>query len=146
MLGVLKNFLRATLFVAVTSSAYGVSDRELVAAVLVLEAAQDGAPGFQAVASVARNRASRAGKPLTHVLTQPKQFSALNGLGKAAAVARARRDRTWPLALTFADLALAGRLQDTTRGATHYHVRTIRPYWSKKMTRTTSIGGHIFYR
>ncbi|CUH76572.1 cell wall hydrolase [Tropicibacter naphthalenivorans] len=33
-----------------------------------------------------------------------------------------------------------------TQGATHYHTTAVRPKWSKKYTKTTKIGVHVFYR
>lgn len=33
-----------------------------------------------------------------------------------------------------------------TQGATHFHVRGVRPSWSKRFSRTASIGAHFFYR
>ena len=33
-----------------------------------------------------------------------------------------------------------------TLGATHYHATSVRPSWSRKLTRTAKYGSHIFYR
>ena len=33
-----------------------------------------------------------------------------------------------------------------TNGAIYFHTRAIRPGWSRRMARTTTIGHHIFYR
>lgn len=33
-----------------------------------------------------------------------------------------------------------------TEGATHFHVKGVRPSWSKRFSRTASIGAHFFYR
>ena len=45
-----------------------------------------------------------------------------------------------------AALMLAGRPRTVTDGATYFHTRSVRPGWAGKMTRTTSIGHHYFYR
>ena len=33
-----------------------------------------------------------------------------------------------------------------TNGATFYHTKAVRPRWSRKFNRTTTIGVHHFYR
>lgn len=45
-----------------------------------------------------------------------------------------------------AALMMAGRPRTTTDGATHFHARYVSPRWARKMSRTASIGQHIFYR
>lgn len=37
-------------------------------------------------------------------------------------------------------------INDNTNGAKFYHATYVRPAWSHRMTRTTRIGSHIFYR
>ncbi len=41
---------------------------------------------------------------------------------------------------------LAGRPRTVTDGATYFHTRSVRPDWSRRMTRTAAIGHHLFYR
>jgi spore germination cell wall hydrolase CwlJ-like protein len=45
-----------------------------------------------------------------------------------------------------AKLMLAGAPRPLTSGATYYHTKAVRPNWSRKFTRTTTIGVHHFYR
>ncbi|UYV38474.1 cell wall hydrolase [Rhodobacteraceae bacterium D3-12] len=45
-----------------------------------------------------------------------------------------------------AKLMLKGAPRPLTRGATYYHTKAVRPKWSRKFTRTTTIGVHHFYR
>lgn len=45
-----------------------------------------------------------------------------------------------------AALMLAGRDRTITAGATHFHTRAVRPGWAGRMTRTATIGHHLFYR
>jgi spore germination cell wall hydrolase CwlJ-like protein len=33
-----------------------------------------------------------------------------------------------------------------TDGATHFHNTSVRPGWSRNLTRTAAIGHHVFYR
>lgn len=37
-------------------------------------------------------------------------------------------------------------IPDITEGATYYHNTSVRPFWTRKMTRTVQIEKHIFYR
>ncbi len=45
-----------------------------------------------------------------------------------------------------ATMMLNGQARTVTEGATYFHTRAIRPSWSYRMTRTASIGHHLFYR
>lgn len=45
-----------------------------------------------------------------------------------------------------AKLMLKGAPRPLTSGATYYHTKAVRPKWSRKFTRTTTIGVHHFYR
>lgn len=45
-----------------------------------------------------------------------------------------------------AKMMLQGRPRALTDGATHYHTTQVRPGWSRRLTRTASIGSHLFYR
>jgi len=55
-------------------------------------------------------------------------------------------DERWAKSKQAATEVLTGAYPDVTKGALFYHARFVRPRWSKKMTRTATIGGHIFYR
>ena len=50
---------------------------------------------------------------------------------------------TWLLHL--AARALAGELEDFTGGATFYHTKNIRPYWSLHKSPCYETGNHLFY-
>ncbi len=45
-----------------------------------------------------------------------------------------------------AKLMLSGAPRELTGGATYYHTNAVRPRWSRKFARTTTIGVHHFYR
>lgn len=45
-----------------------------------------------------------------------------------------------------AHLMLEGMDRRLTKGATHYHTKSVKPRWSKVFPRTTTIGYHHFYR
>lgn len=52
----------------------------------------------------------------------------------------------WARAGKIARLALDGAAPRLTSGATHFHVSTVRPGWSRRLERTATIGVHHFYR
>lgn len=41
---------------------------------------------------------------------------------------------------------LTGLTTNFTEGATHYHATYVKPYWAKELTKTKTIGSHVFYR
>lgn len=45
-----------------------------------------------------------------------------------------------------AKLMLDGKVRRLTKGATHYHTKSVKPRWSRVFPRTTTIGYHHFYR
>lgn len=45
-----------------------------------------------------------------------------------------------------AKVMLSGGPRRLTHGATYYHTKAVRPSWSRKFSRTTTIGVHHFYR
>ena len=98
--------------------------------------------GQRAVAEVILNRVDHPAFPksVCGVVNQPSQFSYKGKVGKMrdrAALQRAQR---------IASEALAGAPRSLTGGATYFHTTYVRPSWSKRFTRTTRIGTHIFYR
>lgn len=58
-----------------------------------------------------------------------------------------RNSAAWARASRVAALVLnsSGR-KKVSRGATHYHATSVRPYWASSMVKVARIGSHIFYR
>jgi len=52
----------------------------------------------------------------------------------------------WARSVLVANDVMLGYIPDITEGATHYHARYVKPYWSKSLTATVSFGSHIFYK
>ena len=126
-------------------------EREIIAACLVLEAASQGDFGMRGVMSVIRNRARGLPELFAPVVLRPKQFSALNKIGAgretiAQVIARAKRDRMWPVALRVVDDAVLDTWHDSTGGATHYTRTGERTPWTRSLANTVTIGSHAFYR
>ncbi len=62
---------------------------------------------------------------------QPEKISEVAAYDRVAKIAR---------------MMIDGRDRALTGGATHYHTTSVRPGWSRRLTRTAKIGTHIFYR
>lgn len=127
------------------------TERETVAACLVLEAANQGDFGMRSVMAVIRNRARGQPELFAYTVLRPKQFSAFNQLtgGRdtlARTLARAKRDRMWSTALRIVDDAVQEAWYDPTGGATHYTRTGERTSWTRSLAKTVTIGAHSFYR
>lgn len=128
-------------------------DIELAARTVVGEARGDGEKGMAAVAHVIRNRAARPawwGSTLTGVILKPRQFSAWNegDPNRPFMLALSNTDDDFLAAKALVTPILEGQQEDPTGGATHYHTRAIKPWWSNspKLVKTVNIGEHVFYR
>ena len=117
-----------------------VSQTEVVAATLIMEAGGEGRQGMEAVREVISNRAK--GKTEMSVCLAPKQFSCWNGISVQAGIKKAKRHPNWNVALQIAKAAPTNH----TRRATHYHTTKVSPSWSKKLAQTVKIKNHVFYR
>lgn len=135
--------IAALVIVTVAFAAPSASDKEIVAATLILEAGGERDPrAMAAVREVIANRAKRSGKSEAQIVLAPKQFSCWNS-GTASGIARAKRHAKWREAL---ELASNKSVTDYTRGADHYHTLAVAPSWAKRMPKTVTIQNHIFYR
>ena len=57
-----------------------------------------------------------------------------------------RDDRAHDLVGKIAKLMIEGAPRRLTKGATHYHTKSVNPRWAKVFPRTTTIGYHHFYK
>ena len=114
---------------------------------LYFEARGESLDGQIAVAEVILNRADSPLYPRTvcGVVKQRGsggcQFSYVCS-GKKKLREKAAAD----LAGRIARAMLDGAPRVLTDGATHFHTRGVKPGWSKRFSRTASIGSHLFYR
>jgi spore germination cell wall hydrolase CwlJ-like protein len=122
------------------------------------EARGEGYSGMQAVANVVMNRVAFAqarggywwGDDVTEVCLKPWQFSCWNPgdpnrekLERVTAVSSPE----FATAVSLAEYAVDGVLEDITGGATHYHTNAVNPSWrtAPGSYQTASLGNHIFY-
>ena len=127
-------------------------ERQIIASVLVLEAANQGEEGMLAVLHVINNRANGNPENAIYQVARRKAFSCLNHVTSqkhpdyGPAIGRAMRDRTWDWALATVDAYCAGQLPpDNTGGATHYCIHPPKS-WVEQMAFTKRIGAHSFFR
>lgn len=130
------------LLLLLASNAFAVTDREVVAAVLVAEAGIDGEKGLLCVYEVINTRAAIRKLSNVAVVRQRKQFSVLNGVTPAALVAKSSKHPLWPVALRIAGSPVT---TNYTHGATHFEsVHFKVPSWGKSGTEVATVGRHRF--
>ncbi|MFP6354718.1 cell wall hydrolase [Pseudomonas aeruginosa] len=118
------------------------------------EARGEGREGMIAVAWVILNRASIGGwwgNSIETVCLKPWQFSCWNANDPNAPYMRGRKaipGHQYAAAREAALAAVEGHEKDPTLGATHYYApKAVKePAWAKSATKTTQIGGHIFFK
>lgn len=120
----------------------------IVAWTLHREAASEGEYGMTLCASTIYNRAVASGKPPVYVCLKRKQYSCWNRIQSPVAwIERGTIpvDDAWPLAMRLAQQLVTGRFSPITK-ATHYHVWSITPRWTRGMVLCTRAGKHVFWR
>ena len=127
-------------------------ERQIVAAVLVLEAADQGEEGMRAVLHVIDNRAGHNPDRIVRVVAKRKAFSCLNNVTNkrhpdyGPVLRRAMRDPMWPTATQLVRDYEAGLLgTDITGGATFYCIHPPAD-WRREFTFVAKIGDHHFFR
>ena len=125
-------------------SAGGNAEWHCLAQAIYFEARGEPLAGQIAVAEVVLNRRDAQGFPnsVCGVTNQGCQFSYVcDGISDTmkSSLARQRSEK-------LASLMLSGHERKLTDGALYFHTPAVRPSWSRKFTRTTKIGYHIFYR
>jgi cell wall hydrolase len=134
-----------------------------IVATMVAEAANEGEEGFAAVVNTAINRAltnpEYYGQDIFSVIASPAQYSGFgdNNYAEVRDFLRGKRkihnqDRIQQIELAkkVLDTALAGKLPDNTRGATHYYAssgpnKIQAPFWVPKAESRGQIGSHSLY-
>jgi N-acetylmuramoyl-L-alanine amidase len=127
------------------------ADLDTLARTLWGEARGESFEGKIAVAWVVRNRAERGGwwgKTVRDVCLKPLQFSAWNPSdpNRAKMATLTIADTSFRECLSAAAAVLGDVAPDMTNGSTNYHALSVNPEWAAKLTPTTTIGNHIFYK
>ncbi len=120
-----------------------------LATAIYFEARGESAKGQRAVGEVILARTRQPGRPKTVCGVVYEGSSRATGCqfsftcdGIADVV---RNSAAWARAKRVAALVLNSR-KKVSRGATHYHATSVRPYWASSMVKVARIGSHIFYR
>lgn len=118
---------------------------------IYMESRGENISGQMAVGFVTLNRWKDDSYPesIRKIVYQSSQFSwTLSKNGYAV-----RDAESWDVALSVAKFlyrirnneVLYNKL-DPTHGATHFHTKKVKPYWTKFFTKTATIGYHVFYK
>ena len=94
-----------------------------------------------AVAHLTLNRANKDGRTIKQTVLKDRQFSW---------TFQKTKDEYWPDDLNaflkcLKSVRVAATGYDFTQGATHYHERKVKPYWTKGMHQIGTFGAHKFY-
>lgn len=135
---------------------YTEMETDVLARTIYGEARGEGQFGMQAVASVILNRVEVArklggywwGNSVLQVCHKPYQFSCWNKTDPnyRKLIALDDTDIHFVTAKRVARRAMLGFLKDETKGATHYHARSVMPDWAKGKQPCAVIGKHLFYK
>lgn len=108
-----------------------------------MESRGQGVKGMQAVTWVVLNRTKHPSYPSTPcaVIAQPKQFSWYSN--KPIQI---KEKDAYTQAERVVEGVLSGKLKDNTNSSTHFHSARIKPVWASRLSYTTTIGSHCFYK
>lgn len=108
------------------------------------ESRGQGVKGMQAVTWVVLNRTKHPSYPSTPcaVIYAPFQFEWTRN-GKTPQI---KEKDAYTQAERVVEGVLSGKLKDNTNSSTHFHSARIKPNWSSRLSYTTTIGSHCFYK
>ena len=108
------------------------------------ESRNQGVKGMQAVTWVVLNRTKHPAYPSTPcaVIYAPFQFEWTRN-GKTPQV---KENDVYTQAERVVEGVLSGKLKDNTNSSTHFHSARIKPVWANRLSYTTTIGSHCFYK
>jgi len=123
---------------------------DVLARTIYGEARGESVRGMEAVAAVVMNRVARRGwwgRTVETVCLKPWQFSCWNAAdpNRRRVLEVTDADPVFRTCLRIARRAVAGAVDDPTRGATHYHAVGVLPEWAKGRQPCARIGDHLFY-
>ena len=108
---------------------------------IYFEARGDSLEGRAAVANVVMNRLNKWNyKSVCDVTAAKGQFGWWETRNR-----KILEKNKWEEANIIAKLVYSGLVEDNTGGATFFHERSIKPYWTKRMVKVGVIGRHTFY-
>jgi spore germination cell wall hydrolase CwlJ-like protein len=122
-----------------------VSDQDIVALTLLMEARGEGEEGMKLVATVIFNRAAERKKTLREICLEKYQFSCWNKIENIEYYRKIFRcNVSGKTACRIADNMVLNGIRPINKEYTHYHTTNINPKWSYGKTGNV-YGNHIFY-
>lgn len=128
------------------------SDVQILARTAYGENRGGGSQGMQSVLNVIMNRAKKPrwwGKTPREVCLKPYQFSCWLKTDPNLATIRTVTEATplFSVAVALATKALAGELEDITKGATYYYAKSMKkpPAWAEGKTPCAVIASQLFF-
>jgi len=120
-------------------------EQHCLASAVYFEARGESLEGQLAVAEVVLNRAASGRYPASWcgVVVQRSQFSFVRG-GRIPAANRA--SDAWRRAVAVARVAEERAQRILPQDVLWYHANYVRPSWGRRLSRSSRIGAHIFYR
>jgi spore germination cell wall hydrolase CwlJ-like protein len=97
--------------------------------------------GQRAVMEVTLRRADMSGRSICEEVFLDRQFSWTDRTTRP----RVTNAKAWAQAVRLAHESMIAAT-DHSLGATHFHAKRVKPYWSKQLCHTVTIGNHVFYR
>ena len=108
------------------------------------ESRNQGVKGMQAVTWVVLNRTKHPSYPSTPcaVIYAPFQFE----WTRSGTKVQVKEKDAYMQAERVVEGVLSGKLKDNTNSSTHFHSSRIKPVWASRLSYTTTIGNHCFYK
>ena len=121
------------------------AEEDCLANAVYFEARGESLEGQLAVAEVVMNRARSGRYPATWcgVVVQRSQFSFVRG---GIIPAANRSSEAWRRAVAIARIAQQGSTRMLAPNVLWYHASYVSPSWGRRLSRSSVIGAHIFYR
>lgn len=121
------------------------AEEDCLANAVYFEARGESLEGQLAVAEVVMNRARSGRYPATWcgVVVQRAQFSFVRG---GVIPAADRSSEAWRRAVAIARIAQRGQTRMLAPNVLWYHANYVAPAWGRRLSRSSVIGAHIFYR
>lgn len=97
--------------------------------------------------TINRTRDRRYPESICEVVWENQQFSWTHD-GQPDSIKLDTPDRVykWSRIVELAVLIITNNIEDPSNGATHYHATYVRPGWSTRLIKVSTVGGHHYYR
>ena len=121
-----------------------IDEKQMVASVLIAEAAGEGIVGMKAVFEVIKTRAKQKHISMYRVVTEKYAFSCYNAYRRnpQGFINKYKNHKFYNTALSIVNNYKGNSI---TNGSNYFHEKTVKPEWSRGITPTKIIGKHLFF-